>query len=78
MKTHFKQPCPVCGRPLYVPVDLLGRDASCSHCSGVFTANDSDDESLSCVAPRRGKQSETMYSGRYWQMSCRRLQGVGC
>jgi hypothetical protein len=55
MKTYFKQPCPVCGRPLYVPIELLGRAASCSHCSGVFTANGSDDESLSGGKSQTGK-----------------------
>ncbi len=42
MKQFFKQSCPVCGRPLYVPVELLGGGASCSHCSGIFIANDQD------------------------------------
>ncbi len=39
LKTFFRQSCPVCGRPLNVPIELLGSEASCSHCTGVFTAN---------------------------------------
>jgi hypothetical protein len=39
MKTFFRQPCPICGRPLNVPIELLGSEAWCVHCSGVFTAN---------------------------------------
>ncbi|EGF24397.1 hypothetical protein RBWH47_02942 [Rhodopirellula baltica WH47] len=42
LKTFFKQACPVCGRPLFIPVDLLGKEASCSHCSGVFAADGQD------------------------------------
>ena len=38
MKTYFRQPCPICGRPLHVPIELLGSEASCSHRWGVFTA----------------------------------------
>jgi hypothetical protein len=50
MKTFFKQSCPVCGRPLYVPVELWGGEASCSHCTGVFIADgqDANERHASC------------------------------
>ncbi len=38
-KTFFRLACPICGRPLFVAIELLNREASCSHCTGVFTAN---------------------------------------
>jgi hypothetical protein len=41
-KTYFVQPCPVCGRSLHVPVQLLGQLAACSHCQGTFVARDPD------------------------------------
>ncbi len=40
MKTCFRQDCPVCGRPLRIAVELLGRDAICEHCQGNFVATD--------------------------------------
>lgn len=38
--TFFLQGCPVCGRPLQVPTQLLGCGVTCQHCSGTFVAND--------------------------------------
>lgn len=35
---HFNQSCPVCGRPLRVPVSLLGQRVYCQHCGGGFVA----------------------------------------
>jgi hypothetical protein len=78
MKTYFKQPCPVCGRPLYVPVDLLGRDASCSHCSGVFTANDCDDESLSGMKFDTIELPMTMRRVDRQELNRHRLQRADC
>jgi hypothetical protein len=78
MKTYFKQPCPVCGRPLHVPVDLLGRDASCSHCSGVFTANGSDGDSLSGVKLYTIELPMTMRKVDCQDLNRHRLQRVGC
>ena len=46
MDSFFKQPCPICGRPLHVPIILLGGEAACNHCSGVFTANGNAEDSL--------------------------------
>jgi hypothetical protein len=37
--TFFLQACPVCGRPLQVPDQLLGCGVTCQHCSGSFVAN---------------------------------------
>lgn len=37
---HFNQACPVCGRPLRVPVGLLGQRVYCQHCGGGFVASD--------------------------------------
>jgi hypothetical protein len=30
------QPCPTCGRRLYIPEHLLGKHATCSHCGASF------------------------------------------
>ncbi|NLE38131.1 MAG: hypothetical protein GX621_08930 [Pirellulaceae bacterium] len=35
--------CPVCGRPLEVREEYLGRNVACSHCGGEFTARDESD-----------------------------------
>lgn len=35
--------CPVCGRPLHIAVHLFGRNVTCGHCRGRFTASESDD-----------------------------------
>lgn len=36
--TKFVRSCPVCGRPLQVPIELLGRSLTCSHCRASFLA----------------------------------------
>lgn len=46
MKTFFRQPCPVCGRPLNVPVNLLGSEAACSHCAANFIADGFEKEPI--------------------------------
>jgi hypothetical protein len=38
---HFVQECPICGRPLQIRVEYLGRLLTCRHCGGRFTAKDS-------------------------------------
>lgn len=78
MKTYFKQPCPVCGRSLFVPVDLLGRDASCTHCSGIFTANGFDGDSQPGMRHHAGKQPMTMRDGVFQQLNRHHLQRTGC
>jgi hypothetical protein len=35
----FVQACPICGRPLQVPANLLGCGVTCQHCRGTFVAN---------------------------------------
>ncbi len=40
VSAYFYQECPVCGRPLQVRVEYLGRDVICEHCSGHFLASD--------------------------------------
>jgi len=37
---YFLQECPVCGRPVRVRVEHLGRCVSCEHCHGRFVAYD--------------------------------------
>lgn len=38
--TYFVQSCPVCGRTLHVPIQLLGQRAACQHCRATFVARD--------------------------------------
>jgi hypothetical protein len=38
--THYVQECPVCGRPLEIRVEYLGRQVTCNHCGGHFQAVD--------------------------------------
>lgn len=38
--TYYVQACPVCGRSLHVPVQLLGQAAACQHCRATFVAHD--------------------------------------
>ncbi len=40
--SYFVRPCPVCGRPLRILVEDEGKDVTCQHCRGRFTASDSD------------------------------------
>ena len=35
---HFLRACPVCGRPLQVRVEYVGRLITCRHCGGSFVA----------------------------------------
>lgn len=35
---YFVQECPVCGRPLQIRVEYLGRRLTCDHCGGLFIA----------------------------------------
>lgn len=37
-EVFFNQGCPVCGRMLRVPVQLLGHRVYCQHCGGGFVA----------------------------------------
>jgi hypothetical protein len=37
---YYHQPCPVCGRPLQIAVELLGKRVYCQHCGGGFLALD--------------------------------------
>lgn len=39
-RTHFVQECPICGRPLEILVEYLGRRVACNHCGGRFLAAD--------------------------------------
>ena len=38
--TCFRRECVVCGRTLYVRVELLGQLVACSHCHATFVATD--------------------------------------
>ena len=35
---YFQQECPICGRPLRVRVEHVGKRVSCGHCLGKFVA----------------------------------------
>lgn len=35
---YFQQECPICGRPLRVRVEHVGKRVSCGHCMGKFVA----------------------------------------
>ncbi len=47
----FVQECPVCGRPLEIRNEYVGRKVSCQHCGGSFTAMDGHEERDWC-SPR--------------------------
>lgn len=36
--TRFTRSCPTCGRQLDIPVDQIGRQVQCNHCSAEFKA----------------------------------------
>lgn len=38
--TCYVQDCPVCGRPVQVRIEYLGKSVTCQHCSGRFQASD--------------------------------------
>jgi len=38
---YFVQECPICGRPLQIRVEYLGKRLACNHCNGRFVATDS-------------------------------------
>lgn len=40
--TYFAMDCDVCGRPLRVKVEYLGKEIACPHCRARFRAKDSD------------------------------------
>ena len=42
-KATFMLSCPVCGRSMRVPVQLLGRTAACGHCHGTFVVCENGD-----------------------------------
>ncbi len=42
---QFVQECPVCGRPLEIRLEYLGRRVGCQHCGGRFVASDPSDPS---------------------------------
>lgn len=43
----FNESCPVCGRRLMVPIELLGLEVQCSHCRGSFRAQEEQEEAPS-------------------------------
>lgn len=51
--TYFMQRCPVCSRPLQVPVELLGQTVACQQCSASFIARDSCSEGDPSIALAR-------------------------
>lgn len=52
IRTAFLQPCPVCGRLLRVPLQLLGKNAACHHCEAMFVARDPDSQHVPAKDPR--------------------------
>lgn len=64
--TFYLQSCPVCSRPLRVPVQFLGQSVVCQHCRGTFVARDPSASrsgandwrpSLHLCDPRHGNES---------------------
>lgn len=41
--TVYVQPCPICSRPLQIPIRLLGKSAACYHCEATFVPRDLTD-----------------------------------
>jgi DNA-directed RNA polymerase subunit RPC12/RpoP len=39
-KSVYVQECPICGRPLEISVEYLGKELICDHCGGRFIARD--------------------------------------
>lgn len=39
-RSIVEQGCPICGRPLEIQVEYLGRRVACQHCGGQFLATD--------------------------------------
>ena len=37
-RLYFKPECPVCGRGMRVPIELLGEQIACGHCTAVVPA----------------------------------------
>jgi CheY-like chemotaxis protein len=54
---QFMQSCPICGRPLQVCIDYLGRLVTCQHCRGQFVADSSgfDERESSSSAQRAAR-----------------------
>jgi len=78
MKTYFRQPCPICGRPLHVPIELLGSEASCNHCSGVFTAiGDETQEQHGSDDFSGSPHSEARDRGREMDIDLKRSSCIG-
>jgi hypothetical protein len=50
--TYFVQACPVCGRTLEVPIELLGETAACQHCTASFRARDTSRDPVAASDPR--------------------------
>ena len=53
MPTHFNQGCPVCGRRLRVPVQLLGKQVCCQHCGQEMLATSDDSEQQTSINLRK-------------------------
>jgi hypothetical protein len=67
---HFAQECPVCGRPLQIRVEYLGRSVNCQHCGGRFVASGAQpDNSASRDNPLLARAEKLL------AMSDRRLRG---
>jgi len=52
--SHCVVDCPICGRPLEMPSQLVSHEIVCGHCRGEFTVYETDDGSLTT-----GNRSET-------------------
>ncbi len=48
--THVVEDCPVCGRPVEVAHEAIGREVACGHCRGRFVVFEDDDGDTTAVA----------------------------
>jgi hypothetical protein len=49
-KYFYVQACPICGRPLEICVEYLGKQVVCDHCGGHFVAQDPENRSSMAAA----------------------------
>ena len=47
--TYIVEDCPICGRPVEIAQETIGREAACGHCGGQFLVFQADDGETSVV-----------------------------
>jgi hypothetical protein len=76
--TYFQQDCPVCGRPLQIRVEHLGKRVLCSHCRCQFVCCDATQDTRdheNCSALSRAERLLALLDRR---MEARNRTGVDC